>query len=101
MRKTLKNILTEYGAVAVVLYLVIFTLVLCGSWLAIRAGWAPESAAGKASTFAAAYIVTKVTQPLRIGLTVVLTPLVARLYERVTGRSPRSPERQNAGTAER
>ena len=85
MRKTLKNILSEYGKVAVVLYLVIFALVLGGSWLAIRAGWAPESAAGKASSFAAAYIVTKVMQPLRIGLTVVLTPLVARLYERVTG----------------
>ena len=87
MRKTLKNILAEYGTVALVLYLVIFGLVLCGTWVALRAGWSPASASGKAGTFAAAYIITKLTQPLRIGLTVVLTPFVAKLYDKVTGRA--------------
>jgi hypothetical protein len=90
MRKTLKHIMTEYGAVALVLYLLIFAIVLCGSWVAIRAGWAPESATGKVGTFAAAYVVTKVTQPLRIGLTVILTPFVARLWERMVGQRPQS-----------
>ncbi|HEY9225928.1 MAG TPA: DUF1279 domain-containing protein [Gemmatimonadaceae bacterium] len=86
MRKTLKHVLTEYGTVALVLYLVIFTLVLLGSWIAIRAGWSPTSVGGKAGTFAAAYIITKITQPLRIGATVVLTPIMARLWERMTSR---------------
>lgn len=90
MKRTLKSILTEYGAVAVVLYLVIFGLVLAGSYLAIRAGWAPASAAGKTGTFVAAYIVTKLTQPIRIGVTVVLTPLVARLYDKIRGVPPSS-----------
>lgn len=90
MRKTLKNILAEYGAVAVVLYLVIFALVLFGAWVAISAGWAPASVAGKAGTFAAAYIITKITQPLRIAATVVLTPLVARLWEKVAGKAARA-----------
>src|SRR5689334_19269664 len=84
MRRTLKQIMAEYGAVAVVLYLVIFALVLCSAWVALRAGWAPSSVSGKASTFAAAYIITKLTQPIRIGVTVALTPFVARIYERVT-----------------
>jgi hypothetical protein len=57
--------------------------------VALRAGWAPSSASGKAGTFAAAYIITKLTQPIRIGLTVVLTPFVARAYERMTKRAPR------------
>jgi hypothetical protein len=83
MRKTLKHVLTEYGTVALVLYLAIFALVLLGSWIAIRAGWSPASVAGKAGTFAAAYIVTKLTQPLRIGLTVLLTPLLAKGWERM------------------
>lgn len=86
MQKTLKRVLTEYGPIALILYLVIFALVLFGTWLAIRAGWSPSSVSGNAGTFAAAYIITKITQPLRIGATVVLTPIVARLYERVTGR---------------
>jgi hypothetical protein len=92
MQKTLKRVLTEYGPIALILYLVIFALVLFGSWLAIRAGWSPASVSGKAGTFAAAYIITKLTQPLRIGATVVLTPIVARVYERVTGRSPRASQ---------
>ena len=95
MRRTLKRMLTEYGAVAVVLYLAIFFLVLFGVWLALRAGWAPASAGGKAGTFAAAYIITKLTQPIRIAATVVLTPLIARLYERITGRTLSAPSPQS------
>ena len=90
MRKTLKEVLTEYGAFALALYLVIFATVLGATYFAIRSGWAPKSAAGKTGTFAAAYIVTKLTQPFRIAATVALTPLVARLYERMrasTGRA--------------
>lgn len=85
MRKTLKQVLTDYGPIALGLYLVIFAIVLGVSYLAIRSGWAPESTVGKTGTFAAAYIVTKLTQPFRIAGTVVLTPLIARMYERVRG----------------
>jgi hypothetical protein len=88
VRKTFKNILAEYGTTALVVYLVIFTLVLFGFWVGIRLGWQPESAAGNVGAFTAAYIATKVTQPLRIGATLLLTPLVAKGWERVTGRSP-------------
>lgn len=88
MRKTFKNILAEYGTTALVVYLVIFSLVLLGFWVGIRLGWQPASAAGDVGAFTAAYIATKVTQPLRIGATLLLTPLVAKVWERVTGRSP-------------
>ena len=88
MRKTLKHVLTEYGAVAVVVYLVIFVAVLGGFWVAIRAGWRPESAAGSVGAFTAAYIATKLTQPLRIAATLFLTPLVAKGYERIRSRRP-------------
>jgi Kef-type K+ transport system membrane component KefB len=82
MRKTLKSVLAEYGPVAVVVYLVIFAAVLLGSWAAIHMGWRPASAAGSVGTFTAAYLFTKVTQPLRIAATLALTPLVARLTGR-------------------
>jgi hypothetical protein len=91
MRKTLKHVLTEYGAVALVLYLAIFAIVLFGSWIAIRAGWSPKSVGGKAGTFAAAYIVTKLTQPLRIAATVLLTPLLAKGWEWMRGAARRRP----------
>lgn len=88
MKQTLKQIMTEYGVTALVLYLVIFALVLAGSYLAIRVGWSPSSTSGQAGTFIAAYVVTKLTQPLRIAATVVLTPIVAKIYDRVKGKSP-------------
>ena len=88
VKKTVQNLLAEYGTVAVVVYFVIFFAVLGGFWLAIRLGWQPTSAAGSVGTFAAAYIATKLTQPLRIGATLVITPLIARVYERMRGRRP-------------
>ena len=86
MKKTVQNLLAEYGTVAVVVYFVIFFAVLGGFWLAIRFGWRPSSAAGSVGTFAAAYIATKLTQPIRIGATLVVTPFIAKLYDRVRGR---------------
>jgi len=89
VRRTLKQIAAEYGAVAVVVYLTIFTVVLLGSWAAVGLGWKPGSVGGGVGTFAAAYIFTKLTQPLRIAATLALTPLVARAYERMRP-SPRA-----------
>ena len=88
MKKTVQHLLAEYGTVALIVYFVIFFAVLGGFWLAIRFGWQPSSAAGSVGSFAAAYIATKLTQPLRIGATLVITPFIAKLYERIRGRRP-------------
>lgn len=85
MRRKLNEILAEYGTVAIVVYLVIFVLTLAGFALAIQFGWRPASAGGRAGLLVAAWIATKVTQPVRIAATLVLTPVVARLWERARG----------------
>ena len=86
VKKTVQNLLAEYGTVAVVVYFTIFFGTLFGFWLAIRFGWRPSSAAGTMGTWAAAYIATKLTQPIRIAATLVITPFLAKLYERMRGR---------------
>lgn len=88
MKKTLKEILTEYGAIAVVVYVVLFSVVLVGAWAGIRMGWAPGGAMGAAGTWTAAYIVTKITQPLRIAATVVITTFIGKLWKRGEPRQP-------------
>jgi ABC-type siderophore export system fused ATPase/permease subunit len=90
MRKTIQNIFAEYGAIAVVVYFAIFFLVLLGFWAAFRFGWKPSSAAATVGVWTAAYIATKLTQPVRIIATLVVTPLVAKLHERVTRRANRA-----------
>jgi len=88
VKKTVQKLLAEYGTVAVIVYFVIFFAVLGGFWLGIRFGWRPSSTAGSVGAFTAAYIATKLTQPIRIGATILVTPIIARLYERLRGRRP-------------
>jgi Kef-type K+ transport system membrane component KefB len=82
MPATLKQVFAEYGAIAVVLYLALFTIVMVGAYFAIRLGWTPGSVTGEAGAWTAAYIVTKITQPLRIAATVMLTAVVGKLWRR-------------------
>lgn len=92
MGAKLQQLLAEYGPVAVAIYLTLFFGVLIGIYLAINAGWAPEGVAGNASAWTAAYLATKLTQPLRIAATLVLTPLVGKLWQRNKAKSePASP----------
>lgn len=86
MRKTVKQLMAEYGVIAVVVYFVIFFAVIIGFWAAINFGWKPSGIAGSVGAWTAAYIATKLTQPVRIFATLAITPFVARLYERMTAR---------------
>ncbi len=89
-RQRLKNLLAEYGKLALIVYLAIFAVVLVGFALAIQFGFRPESTAGRAGTWGAAYVATKVAQPLRILATLALTPLVAQVLRRLRpGADPR------------
>ena len=87
MRKNLKAIFVEYGAVAVTVYFALFFLVWIGFWAAIRLGWQPTSVVGETGAWVASYLATKVTQPLRIIATLAVTPFIAKFYERFTGRT--------------
>ena len=87
MRKTVQHLLAEYGTIAVVVYFAIFFAVIVAFWAAINFGWQPTSTAGNVGAWTAAYIATKITQPLRIIATLAITPVAAKLYERMAGRS--------------
>jgi hypothetical protein len=89
-KERLKALLAEYGRVAIWTYFVIFGLTLCGFAIAIAAGVEVESAQGKAGILGAAYVATKLTQPLRIFATLALTPIIARVAARL--RRPKSEQ---------
>jgi hypothetical protein len=78
----LKRLGAEYGQLALWVYFGIFALVFVGFALAIRAGVEVEGAAGSAGVWGAAYVATKLTQPLRIAATLALTPVVMTLWRR-------------------
>lgn len=95
-----RELILEYGIIALIVHYVIFAIVIAGFWFAIRSGWRPTSTAGAAGSWGAAYIAAKITQPLRIIATLAITPFVARAYERVTGRRrlPNNATQMNADT---
>jgi hypothetical protein len=93
-----RDLILEYGIIALIVHYVIFAIVIVGFWAAIRSGWQPTSAAGSVGTWTAAYIAAKITQPLRIVATLAVTPFVARLYERVTGKVRTGSARSSSGS---
>lgn len=84
-RDRLTALQQQYGAYAVGTYLTLFFGVWMGFAIAIRQGWTPEGGAGDTGLLVAAWAATKVTQPVRILASVALTPLVARVGNRLRG----------------
>ncbi len=87
----IKSLMAQYGRLALWIYFAIFALVFAGFAIAIRAGLSVEGATESAGTLAAAYVATKVTQPVRIAATFALTPVVAAVIRRLRGHSEAEP----------
>jgi hypothetical protein len=74
-----KNLMLEYGPLALVVNYVIFGLVIVGFYAAIQLGFQAESTGEKAGSWAAAYAASQVVKPLRLAAVFMLTPLIARI----------------------
>jgi hypothetical protein len=98
LTERLKRLAAEYGQLALWVYFGIFGLVFLGFALAIGAGVEVESAAGSAGVWGAAYVATKLTQPVRIAATLALTPLLMTLSRRF-GRRTRAEAESDAAPA--
>ena len=83
MRERYNALLSEWGPLLVVVYFSIFAIVLVGFATAIKLGFRPDSATGTAGTWGAAWLATKLTQPLRIAATLFITPALGTLMRRI------------------
>jgi hypothetical protein len=79
----LKALVAEYGRPAIVVFVTLYVLTLGAILALIAGGFRPESMTGGAGVFVASYALFKLTMPVRIAATLLLTPLVARLWKRV------------------
>ena len=89
LTERLKALMIEYGSLALWVYLVIFVAVWVGFALLISMGLHVNTHGKTAGTVLAAYLATKLTQPIRIGATLLLTPVVMKVL-RLKKRSPSS-----------
>ena len=82
MKEKLQKLMAEYGRIALVVYLGTFVIAMTGFSLAIMQGFEVDGASSTAGTLGAAWVATKLTQPIRIAVTLALTPLIGSFIKR-------------------
>jgi len=82
LKERLKALFAEYGQVAVAVYLTLSLLTIAGFSLAFGIGWEPTSASGVFGVIFAGWVAAKATAPIRILITLALTPMVSLAHER-------------------
>ena len=92
MKKKLEALVKTYGIVGFATYFALFLLVWAGFAAAIALGLDTPGPGANLGTLAAAYVATKLTQPLRIAATLALMPLVTKLRERLRPRAPKKAQ---------
>jgi len=103
LTERIKQLVVDYGPLALWVYFGIFAIVLAGFFFAIKFGWKTDSAVGTAGTLGAAWVATKLTQPIRIVASLALTPFVMRVtrWFKTRGRLPEEFPNANRTTDER
>ncbi len=82
----IKRLIEQYGKIAIVVHFSIMFLCIGGFAIAMRMGLDLENTEmfsgklGSMGTLGLAYAATKILQPIRIPITVVLTPIVAKKW---------------------
>ena len=82
MKEKLQKLMAEYGRIALAVYLTTFVVTMAGFSIAITQGFEVEGATSTAGTLGAAWVATKLTQPIRIGVTLALTPVFGSFLKR-------------------
>lgn len=91
LKERYKALLTEFGATALVTWFAIFGVSIVGFATLIKFGVEVDGAGGEAGTWGAAYLATQVIKPIRIALTLALTPLVAGAWRAFRGHEVEKP----------
>ncbi|MEO8177661.1 MAG: DUF1279 domain-containing protein [Deltaproteobacteria bacterium] len=86
LSERMKALALEYGAIGLCVFLSTFLLTISGVFLALqfgmKVGGATENAGTLGGTLLAAYLITLATKPVRIAITLAVTPAVALVLRR-------------------
>ena len=80
LKERLRKLYAQYGVAAIVTWFGLFFLVLAGFVVAMETSMGPGPSRG---SWVAAYVATEATKPIRIVITLALTPLVAQFGRRL------------------
>jgi hypothetical protein len=89
LKERLSALFADYGRIAVITYLVLSLGAIVGFSIAIGMGVEPSDATGVLGVIGAGWVAAKATMPIRILITLGITPVIAGLLRR---RKPRGDE---------
>ena len=84
LKQRLSALFAEYGRIAVVTYFTLSILTIIGFSIAIGIGAEPASATGVIGVIIGGWVAAKATLPIRVLITLGLTPMVAFVVTRRT-----------------
>jgi hypothetical protein len=90
LKQRLSTLFSEYGTIAIVTYFSISILAIIGFSVAFAVGAAPSTATGVLGAIAAGWVAAKATLPIRVLITLAITPGIAFVMARVRRRRPKS-----------
>ena len=82
LKERLKAHFAEYGTIALYTYIALSILTIAGFSIAIGAGIEPSSASGVLGVIGAAWLAAKATMPIRILITLGITPVIATIVNK-------------------
>lgn len=88
LKERLSEHMAEYGKIALYTYLALSLTAIIGFSIAIGAGIEPSSASGVFGVIGAGWLAAKATMPIRILITLGLTPLIATIIDRRKAKAP-------------
>jgi hypothetical protein len=88
LKQRLSTLFEAYGKIAIVTYFTLSILTIIGFSIAIWIGAEPSTATGVIGVLIAGWVAAKATLPVRILITLGVTPLVALVVRRVRGPVP-------------
>jgi hypothetical protein len=82
LKQRLSALFDEYGRIAIITYFTLSILTIIGFSVAIWMGVQPSSETGVLGVVIAGWVLAKATMPIRIPITLALTPLIAVIVRR-------------------
>ncbi len=88
LKERYQELVTQFGLIAFITHFSIGLLTFVSFAVLIEMGVEVEGAAGGSGVLASAWVAYKVTMPVRLMITVALTPIVAAAWYRLRGSKP-------------
>jgi hypothetical protein len=99
LKQRLSALFAEYGRIAVIVYFSLSILAIIGFSIAFGVGWEPTSATGVLGVIFAGWVAAKATLPIRILITLALTPMVSLAIDRWRARRGYPERTRNTSSA--